>query len=283
MIAFNEVEERLRKVYSSESSCPLPRLDAETDWIPSILLDNKIHDPDYRIFGHFTDPEHVILDVGANYGYSAVSIWAAGSRAKVFSFEPIIGFEPFLSEIKRLKEHKYDFTISALGSTNSILKFAVPVVNGIMISAFTTAFPTPHFPSLATNLIEYVRSVLKTKSIKSLDIYRFETRGWRLDDYLANKEGIASDKIVAVKIDTEGSELNVLQGMEKLLQDISPLLLVECGWQENAKQYLNGLGYLPFSRFENKIILSSAEPTSANQIFAHRNRLSQYRALGLLS
>jgi hypothetical protein len=61
--------------------------DSSPEWVSGMLGSRTIHEREFSLFRFFQDPEEAVLDIGANYGYSAASIWASGSKAFVLSFE----------------------------------------------------------------------------------------------------------------------------------------------------------------------------------------------------
>ena len=85
--------------------------DGRVEWISGMLERRDVHDEDYRMFRTLTEADGVFLDIGANYGYSAVSVWATGATCAVISFEPILAFEPCLEVIARLRPGRYDYRI----------------------------------------------------------------------------------------------------------------------------------------------------------------------------
>jgi hypothetical protein len=51
---------------------------------------------------------------------------------------------------------KYEFYIIGISDTVGKLKFATPVINGLALSALTTANITPNIHSLTSNIIKYI-------------------------------------------------------------------------------------------------------------------------------
>lgn len=78
-----------------------PELDVNLAILDHIMNFETVFDKDYLVFTHFKDENSTILDIGANYGYSATTIWQVGSASAVASFEPIRGYELILEELGR--------------------------------------------------------------------------------------------------------------------------------------------------------------------------------------
>ncbi len=95
------------------------KVDSDANWIPEILGRAEVSEPEFMVFKHFDQDTGTILDIGANYGYAAASIWAAGATSKILSFEPNPWHRPCLLRIKEMRPALFDFIHLALGSTDS--------------------------------------------------------------------------------------------------------------------------------------------------------------------
>ena len=106
---------------SEDASIPFEdvKVDSNANWIPEILGRAKLSEPEFMVFKHFDQDAGTILDIGANYGYAAASIWAAGAKSKILSFEPNPWHRPCLLRIKEMRPALFDFIHLGLGSTDS--------------------------------------------------------------------------------------------------------------------------------------------------------------------
>ena len=114
-------------------------IDSNPDWMPEVLARRELSEPEFAVFGFFKDPNTTILDIGAHFGYSAASIWAAGSHAVVVSFEPNPWHKPCLQRIKEARRGRYDFVPMGLGDARRALRFVVPVIEGTGVSGLSSA------------------------------------------------------------------------------------------------------------------------------------------------
>ena len=148
----------------------------------------------------------VVLDIGANIGYyTLIFAKLVGNSGKVFAFEP----EPENFKIlqKNIKINEY---------ANVFLEQKAVSNNNEKLTLYISDKAGRH-------------SIYKLKKyVKSIDI-----ESVTIDNYL-KKNNI--EKINFVKIDVEGAELNVLQGIQNLLDkniilliEFSPLYLISCG------------------------------------------------------
>ncbi len=84
-------------------------LDSSSDLVPWALERQELSEPEFAAFRFFQDPGSTVLDIGANWGHSAASIWRAGCPSYVLSFEPNPWQRPLLSRLKELRSERFDF------------------------------------------------------------------------------------------------------------------------------------------------------------------------------
>lgn len=155
----------------------------------------------YRSVRRFVPPGGVILDVGAHVGYSSVLFadWV-GEAGSVHAFEPL---DWHREQIERNLE------LNRLRSRVKLHPIAVAEKQG------TAAFYYRRSMNTGIGSL-YARS----RSSRVLKVRTAPLDAWR------QEVGVASASLV--KIDVEGAELSVLDGMEDgLAQGAYPLLLVE--------------------------------------------------------
>jgi FkbM family methyltransferase len=245
-----------------------------------------VHDDDFKMLKAFEAAGSVFLDIGANWGYSVASIWAVAPDQRVISFEPIRAYAEVLEQIKCDSPGKYDYRNVALGDDNKFLKFIVPVVNGIALSALATArdpVPDAHIKSLAKNIQVYVQQFMSNVDIVQFSLLEFIAPVRRLDDLvLEDLDLIGNAPISAIKIDTEGYELNVLRGAEDMIRRHKPIILLERS-DENAGivEFMAGLDYIHAERFGELLRPVFGSGVGANGFFVHKERLETLRQAGI--
>jgi FkbM family methyltransferase len=243
----------------------------------------RIHDPDYVVLGAFTDPATTILDVGANRGYSAWSMWAAGARTAILAFEPHPVLVPQLRALARVRRGDYDFRPIALDAGPATLELATPVVNGVLATALTTADRDPDLDGLARNVEAFAAAFWPRGRCYTLRIRRFTARAAALDTVLATEPfAISVARIVAIKIDTEGLEARVLAGAQATLARHRPLLVIETGRSyATCIELARAIGYRPAQRAGRQLHEGDGVPYGANVFFVHPDQLAEYRRIGL--
>ncbi|MBS7544718.1 FkbM family methyltransferase [Ancylobacter oerskovii] len=273
-----------------------PQLDVDMNIVDHILEKPEAHDEDYIVFRHFTDPATTILDIGANFGYSATGFWRVGAKSSIAAFEPIKGFEPILAELgrrvnarasrgwwARLRHRpKYEHYRTGISDRDDELTFHTSVINGRIQSALTTADTNPHIPSYVKNTFDYARNYLG--AVETFKIHPFTSPVTTVDNWMAS--GVSKlnlHRIVAVKIDTEGFEGHVLVGASKLLDRQKPLIIAECGHViDLATKTAFSHGYVFAEREGDQLRVSDRPTQRVNGFFIHPEKFSAYRQMGLL-
>ena len=150
-------------------------------------------------------PGMTFLDIGAQLGYfTLLASWLVGEAGQVHSFEPI------------------PRTFNLL-KTNTEKNGNVQLNQTAVSSQSGTAFINDYGPRFsAFNSMYPARLPRHAKPIKTVSV---EVPVISLDDYIIDNNLTPN----FVKIDAEGSDFKILQGMEETLNKHKPLLSVEVG------------------------------------------------------
>ena len=157
------------------------------------------------------------LDIGANYGYTALSLAGlVGPAGRVFAFEPKLATCGYLSETVRINGLSQIAVVPLALGTPKFLELRQFQTSGSMVVGFGTATG----PSETVLVAEL--------------------------DWLWPR--ISGDRrlIDGIKIDVQGMELDVLKGMKRVLTTYTPKLIVELhpGVDRDALlDLLEGCGY----------------------------------------
>jgi FkbM family methyltransferase len=162
----------------------------------------KFEEAEWHFVNRFLKKGMFVVDVGAHHGfYTILCSKKVGVTGKVVAFEPSPGeqrrlsFHLKLNRCKNVKIEPY-----ALAGQNG--KATLFVAKGRY-----TAFNSLRPPALSVPTQEVEVSTI------------------RLDDYLRI---LRLEKVDLIKIDTEGAELEILQGAENLLMtESSPVIMIE--------------------------------------------------------
>jgi len=210
----------------------------------------------------------VFFDVGAYKGWYAMNAaQIVGKNGNVFAFEANKEVARILGSIQKLN-----------GFNNiQVETVAVSDKNG------TNKFWTGNKDMLGSLIKKHIQTYSDTP-VNSIEIKTIT-----LDSFNKNKK---LKKINMIKIDVEGSDLDVLKGAGNILRKYSPYLLVEvfglsADINKNRKNeildYLSGFGYKPYQFVANGLKEFDSTQQDAqliNLFFAKTDR--ELRALGLL-
>jgi FkbM family methyltransferase len=188
----------------------------------------------YKIQDYFLP--YKILDIGANIGQFHLLSKQTFSNAYIFSIEASKECEPYLKEITN------NYYIGLLTKDNSEYNFYsrkdTPIGTGNSIYRELTSFYSD----------DQIK-VIKQKGIKLDDLFEEES------------------EFDLIKIDTQGSELDIINGGSKLCSKAKGILLEVSltQYNENAPLYDEVIQYMKDFGFEKKDILDEAYNHGSHQ------------------
>ncbi|HTH31509.1 MAG TPA: FkbM family methyltransferase [Lacibacter sp.] len=190
----------------------------------------------------------VVIDIGANIGYFSLMAAQKCNKGKIYSFEPATKNFQKLEEHLRLNKIKNVTPFQcAVSNRNEVASFFISDSHNSGMSGLK---PAENF-SGETEMIHCIRLD------DAIETYQFQT-------------------INLVKIDTEGSELNVLNGMKQVIKQQQPLLLIEISASNQAlygndiKDIFNMLstyGYIAYNVIDVNVLNHVSSPGEADLLF----------------
>jgi FkbM family methyltransferase len=157
----------------------------------------------------FVSADRIVLDVGANIGYTA-ALLADRPSAGVFAFEPDPDNFVCLAHVLRRRQNTTAVPCG-IGASDGSAKIDSIVVNGVKQHALTRL----------------------RHSESSGDEGAITTRMRSIDSFVAN----LGNAVGFIKIDVEGFETEVLRGMSATISRDRPSLYVEICGDESLRQY----------------------------------------------
>lgn len=171
--------------------------------------------------------DELILDIGANGGQSAVALSFIRPRAKILSFEPVPALWPELARLKRLLGHRFEFRGYGLGTAPGRFPLYIPISGHLPI----TTRASTSIDAAKANCAELERA---TGLPGRIDRTEVEIRQ-------GDAEGLVP---LAIKIDVEGTEFEVVRGLQRTIAQHRPLVILERSKSfENCADLFLGLGY----------------------------------------
>jgi FkbM family methyltransferase len=261
-------------------------VDSNPLWVPGLLDRRELTEPEFAVFRFFNGNMGTILDLGANFGYSAATIWASGSTCSILSFEPNPWHVPCLQQIKEMRAGRFDFVTLGLGNRDDSIRFVVPVIEGVGISGLVSAAIESEMDwAIPENLIQYVFEYVP--SVKSPHL-QFAEVVWKirpLDAALPSRcFDVALDKIAAIKLDVDGFEAEVIEGAIETLRHHLPVLMIEGANRiPGVMGQLIPLGYRYADFQDERLTLMNHQSLRTNGFYLHESKLDLYRQVGMLT
>ncbi len=143
-------------------------------------------------------PGETWLDIGAQYGYTAIALCKlVGPAGRVFAFEPMLSTAGYLSQTRALNGlSQLSILPFALGAAADLASMELPATRGMIDSTLAHG--------------EWLESI----QVANLD-------------WLWSRVCGSDAQIHGIKVDVQGMEIEVLRGMNTILRRWQPRLVVE--------------------------------------------------------
>lgn len=179
-----------------------------------------------------SDKDGIVLDVGANIGNH--SLFFANRFSKVIAFEPVPS-NCWIVKSNLYLNNKKNLVLIEKGLSSKNIKMAVDATN----------------PKNTNNVVSEISEALEDQTVIDVVIGDEEVRKLALDK-----------KIVLIKIDVEGHEPDVVEGLRETIKSDMPTIFWEAFSREEAsktKTLLENMGYKNFyhltpNKFGNRLI-----------------------------
>jgi FkbM family methyltransferase len=173
---------------------------------------------------YFKDLQITAVDVGANNGYFSIPLGKISN--KVYSFE---------ANPKSFRKLKRNIELNNLGAHVLSFDLAIDKSNGVQDFFIQQSIDGDNLMNTGLSSLiprsQYMKDVIKVKVVT-------------LDSFI-----IESQQIDLIKIDVEGSEIDVLKGSINIIKNYSPLIIweasfsIEVGKVQESFDFLSNLGY----------------------------------------
>ena len=226
-----------------------------------------------------------VLDIGANYGYSAATIWATGATSRILSFEPNPWHVICLERIKEMRADRFDFVNVALGREAGQLNFVLPVIEGTGVSGLmSAAIESETDWAIPENVLRYMIDYLPNIAVPRLQFTEMTWEVAPLDTVLASRTfAVPTNEISAIKMDVEGFEAEVIAGAAATLRQHHPLVMVEGANRDpNVVRQMKDHGYRYADFNGDGLNLTDQHSTRTSGFYLHDTKLEAYRVMGLL-
>lgn len=213
------------------------------------------------------------IDAGANVGLYTykMSSLTNSKKKNIFAFEPIKeNFEQLLRHIRLFDLSNVEALNSALDNENGkILEMVMPIKDGVPLTGHS--YLTKNL-SPSDNLFTGIEK-------DSLGYNFYRVNATTIDNFVERRK---IESVQFIKIDVEGSEMNVLNGATSTLNKFKPIVQIELVNGSNKfKQILNCFARIGFSMFRvsNKFKLVKSDITDQkgekNFFFIHISKINE--------
>jgi len=281
--AIMAVYDRLAQGALREDDLVAAPFETPRSWARQFATSRGVHEPDARILARISGRLGTILDIGAHWGYLAMSLRHAGGDAPILSFEPMEAHHGCLEEVRQLYP-EFDFLPLALGEREATATLYGPVVNGQPIMGLHSIdgrifneHSRDHLLSLLGGEIPFAQHY-----DFRLTATRLVTR--RLDDVLRTRPSarVGTEHIAALKLDVEGHEAPVLRGAGATLANERPFIMVESGNRHpEVAGLLSALRYRYAERLGDHLVETTAQSKAPNGFWFAPELRDRYAAAGL--
>ena len=163
-----------------------------------------------KLFKEMLHEDSIVIDIGANIGYySLIASKYIGKKGKVYAFEPV--------------PENYELLVKNIKANN--LKNIIPIKKAVYKENTTTMIYLDKYNKgshsiVKGNIPQYSGIGINIKTIK-------------LDDFLKENK---IKKVDVIKIDTQGSEEFIFEGMKDLIKNNADLKILTEFWLEGLKR-----------------------------------------------
>ncbi|AUC75486.1 FkbM family methyltransferase [Olleya sp. Bg11-27] len=212
----------------------------QTSYLTQLLYWNGYKDFEYsEIFESLVKDKNTFLDIGSNIGYYSLLAIQANPTINVIAFEPAIGPKYYLE--KNIKLNNFEKNIKpidiALSDCNGIIDFYE--VENIK------------YKKLKYNLAGEGNAGTKTTS---RDFIKRRVSTTTLDQFVEENN---INNIDIIKLDTEGTEIHILNHGKNTIIKNQPIIICETLFntiEKELEDYFKPLHYLFFNHIDKKLV-----------------------------
>ena len=169
------------------------------------------YEKEFQILRFIKKNDKIILDIGSNNGVSARSIRLFNKTNMIISFEPNKFLKKKLEQTQK-KIINFKFYLFGVLDKNKKIDLFIPFYKNYSLDAQSSIKLTYVIDSLR-------RGIFHKKLIKKIKIKKIRSQFKTIDNF--------NFKPFFIKVDTEGTEHLVLNGLKKTIKKFKPILMIE--------------------------------------------------------
>lgn len=207
--------------------------------LEALIAGSAPHETEFYALTALT-PSTVFLDVGANIGNSAISAFKVNPSLRIISVEANLSLEPYLQRASKYinaNGGQHEYHLVGLGSRDERLTLFVPKIDDWYVIGESSLDPD-HFRNEVVSRRLSGYSGHGKWSLESGQVHV------RRGDALVRELTLAASPLF-IKIDVEGFEDSVVEGLGETIQAARPGFMVEISEDRQPNRALLGFGYEP--------------------------------------
>jgi FkbM family methyltransferase len=239
-----------------------------------------VHDEEYLSLARACalDGVRLVLDVGANYGYSVTTLVALGYRGSIYSFEPLACHRPALQRLEELIPDTFKFRTISISNQKKRLLLLTPMLGKQPLTALTFSIQErPIKARLEADIqLEFAQFGLQSGRRSRLRLIPTLCRSKTLDEVVRDLSTPLNAPL-ALKVDVEGHELAVLRSAISLIGEFRPLLFIER--PDSSQELLDFLSmndFIELYEIDGNFVCRTKDPDRTNRLFVPKERLKSF-------
>lgn len=170
----------------------------------------------------------IIIDAGANVGYTSVIFANALPKAQVIAYEPVSLLTDIIKRVASFfKKNNIVIKHLALGNANQVVSIKTPVIAGVKKQGLT-----------------FVDANLERTDLSNVNKFLSENVNMVTLDYDTFRSSLP---VKGIKIDVENFELFVLEGASQIMKHHRPIVMAELWGNSRKEACMNLMRSLDYS------------------------------------
>nr|WP_321236356.1 FkbM family methyltransferase [uncultured Psychroserpens sp.] len=237
----------------------------QTSYLTQLLFWNGYKKFEYsEIFEELCKDVDIFLDIGSNIGYYSLLAVKSNPKIKVFAFEPAHGPKYFLNRNIKINNFSNNIYAIDLALSNSSGKIDFYEVESLKYKYIKYNLAGEGNAGTKKTSRNFVKNTVKSETLENF----------------VNSKSIT--EIGLIKIDTEGTEIDILESGKSIIEKFSPIVICETLFntiEDDLEDYFKSLNYEFYNHTESGLIKISTIKRSLdngirNCFFVPKSRLN---------
>lgn len=212
----------------------------QTSYITQLLFWNGYKQFEYsKIFEKLTKDIDTFLDIGSNIGYYALLAAKSNSNIKIFAFEPAHGPKFYLNKNIEINHFSKNITAIDLALSNTVGKINFYEVKSLKYKYLKHNLAGEGNAGTKKTSRNFIKNVVKSNTLENF----------------INSKNIT--KLDLIKIDTEGTEIDILNSGKQIIKTFLPIVICETLFntiENELEDYFTELDYKFYNHTKDGLV-----------------------------